>query len=247
MNIRIVVEPSMVWAFLYHDGSYQFEPEDYRDALPNDATDDEAIEVLLYYLKHHLYNRYTSLNHTFEHFTAIHQSIFIIRDRIHPEKSWANNSGRRAPLDTVTREIVYEGIASIDQSDGDINLFDLQFGFSLPPIPSLPPITNVWGYGKCKVPPWIGARYKLTWMEQKLNNQSINCGAFAIAYQLVARPSRGQTTIRKAKELMTTFGWGAGVTILELGKFVQVYTDYRLTVVTTALQYLNTTFTGIPF
>lgn len=227
MNIHVQDTGLVVWGNAYIDG---------RGFTPQN--EDDIIEHILNTLKYDLYYRYRLNNlQTFQQFERIHRSRLIIRN-LHTEDSWALNNGQLTRLIDITIDSVLQGFENIHQSNADINIFNIEIGFTL--LQQRPR-----GFGQTKMPEYISTRLKNTWTEQRYNNRKIACGAFAIAYQIVSRPNQNCLAQRRALQLMDEFVWGEGLTANDLARFVDHYKDYRLTIILPALMcYEPTTFKG---
>lgn len=152
--------------------------------------------------------------------------IFIIQNVNNPAKSWVWFDGQLRPLSMLTAEVIENAIDAIDQSPQPFQttLYTQRYGFF-----TRNPIR---GAGKSKPPPYVKACFLETWREQTYQNKKINCGAFAIAYQQALDPTKILNVVRRrAIEIQEKMKWGEYVTSEDLLRYVDVYPEYRLTIV----------------
>lgn len=90
------------------------------------------------------------------------------------------------------------------------------------------------GSGNPKVPEWVGVRDSLpTWKHHTLNNEPINCAAFALCYAMTTHPDRIGSIKEKALEMTLKYDWSleaSAQSILNL--FTRDYPSYRITILT---------------
>jgi len=89
---------------------------------------------------------------------------------------------------------------------------------------------------------------KYSWEEQIHNGFEISCAAFAIAAKIVSSKRPLSSICKNAMGIQKQLGWGKKVFKHQFQKFVDVYTNYRITIImTTMLDQRNNTFTGKDF
>jgi len=90
------------------------------------------------------------------------------------------------------------------------------------------------GSGNPKVPEWVGPRDSLsTWKHHTLNNEPINCAAFALCYAMTTHPDRIDAIKEKALEMTLEYNWSLEATAQSiLNLFTRDYPTYRITILT---------------
>lgn len=120
----------------------------------------------------------------------------------------------------------------IQQSNADILITDIEWSFTLDPRP----FGNTGGAQNVKPPKWaVDANFKNTW-----RGWDVNCAAYALNYLMYGTARKYSQNLNKAVEdaraLQEEMGWEDFIRIEELQKFVDVYDDYRVSVVSRCLK-----------
>jgi len=129
-------------------------------------------------------------------------------------------------LDSITPEALDEVFMKIQQSNSDILITDIEWSFLIAPDSIM-----IGGSGRVKPPSWAPAvKYRNTWLGWK-----VNCAAYALNYLMYSVEKRYADCITRsiedAKALQEEMGWGEFTTPRELEKFVEVYDEYRVSIV----------------
>lgn len=149
-------------------------------------------------------------------------------------------------LKALKMELLEEMIQAAVQSGDDTDIFDLTFDFNVTP-------QSVIRGGMKRV----GKNYEnnkdylQTYEEQFDIYGKINCGAYALSTILMDKSgelSNMEIIKQNARELQDQCGWNDMVSIQQLEKFVQVYPQYRVTVLFDHLRNFKAfTYTGTDF
>lgn len=136
------------------------------------------------------------------------------------------NSLRIGRLNQITGNMILEMYELAQQSNLDLQLEDLNFTFTFEP-----GSIRLGGARRVVAPSWAKkVVYRKTWQ----GYDDVNCAALAICfimYSVTKNYSRNfQLAINDAKSLMVELAWEIEITLNQLEKFVQVYTEKQLIV-----------------
>jgi hypothetical protein len=158
-----------------------------------------------------------------------------------------NSSGFTATLsmlDEITFETLEEIFLQIQQSNQLVLITDIEWAFIISP-----PSIVVGGSPRVKPPYWAPAvKFRNTWL-----GWNVNCAAYALNYLMFSTEKRYNEGINRsvadAKELQDLLGWGDFISIRQIQDFVDLYDQYRVSIVhpTTLITPHEFIFTGKNF
>lgn len=166
---------------------------------------------------------------------------FIIAENMLNGENRFYQTSRRISGNSLSPNVFEEVMEDIQESNLNIDIYDLSWHFVIDPR------TLIAGNGNPKKPLWISTDYSDTWEIQKLGEDKINCAAYAIAHGLTLRKKNKLEILVKAKAIMTEFGWTHDVTPAQIEKFVDIYKEYRISIVMKQLTSGTITYEGIEF
>ncbi len=142
----------------------------------------------------------------------------------------------------LTFDQVMDPISEMTQSNSNLEWKQLEFIFHFNQY------ELILGAGKIAKPTWWKTKDMMTWITYKDDLGDLNCAAVALAYGM--NPTKNRDTLRtKSRELQIRLGWGELVSITQIKNFVELYPQYRVTVLLIAsyADSSQTTFTGTDF
>lgn len=144
-------------------------------------------------------------------------------------------------LDAITFETLAGVFTQIQQSNADILITDIEWSFIID--------INTIRVGAAKIvkqPKWVKKlNFRVTWQ-----SWGVNCGAFALNYLKNFNQRNYKDCTRRAVEdataLQEEMGWDEIIRVHEIGKFVEVYDEYRIVVIEPSILQTppNNIFTG---
>lgn len=140
-----------------------------------------------------------------------------------------NSAGFTATLTSlpeITPEAIAEIFLQIQQSNQDVSITDIEWAFIISP-----PSIAVGGSPRVKPPYWAPAvKFRNTWL-----GWNVNCAAYALNYLMFSTERRYNEGINRsvadAKELQDLLGWDDFVSIAKIQDFVDLYDQYRVSIV----------------
>lgn len=126
-----------------------------------------------------------------------------------------------------TPELFENMVREIVDSGKRRNVEDIEWSFVIDQASMIP------GSGNPKVPEWVGARDSLpTWKHHTLNNEPINCAAFALCYAMV-HTKRIDAIKERALAMTLNYNWSLEATAQQiLNYFTRDFPTFRLTILT---------------
>lgn len=129
-------------------------------------------------------------------------------------------------LDEITAEVLADIFLQIQQSNVDILITDIEWSFLISPNS-----ITVGGAQRVKPPVWAPAvKFRNTWL-----GWGVNCAAYALNYLMYSVKKdynhNLNRAIEDAKTLQDELGWDEFISIRQIQDFVDVYEEYRVTIV----------------
>lgn len=186
-------------------------------------------------LRTSLFNRYSYENENLFQLLHRFRGFIVVRNTITGRTMATARDNRIISLDDVTQVLIVEMITAMEQSGGDMPIQNIELTFVY--------FQRVEGAGKVHIPKYPVS--KPTWQQHFFNGRPVNCAAFCIAYHMNEKNKVLKRIIIKAVTLQQELEWDTFVKLEDFQKFIEVYPEYRLTVLLpNIINHKATTYTG---
>lgn len=174
---------------------------------------------------------------------AIDNTVFGWIQAVNVNNAASRFSGRRISVGQISGEQIQTLMEQLQQSNEELTLYTSEWAFIFDMN------TVRLGGAALVAPKWVKDRPMHYWKRYTYDGHVINCAAYSIAYRTTLHAYKFQNRVlKKAYALMKQMSWGEMVTPDELGRYVDMYPEYRLCILGYVLKSFGaTTYDGAYF